>query len=247
MNDAYELPLAKNMLKAVELAKQIYDYKQSSRDYPSFVNNRKADSKDSSHRLRLIHDQFLQDSFSNYCIGTIYRTEKAREEINKIHTLKGDYPELYKEDKGWGVHCEHVIPNNLLSKYLFFQLQNEEDNSQQLFYNFVYYNRVICAIHNSEKEELNRPRKIGDKNSSWSSSHPAFESKSGYIKCTLEDVKPFERYIGTDLKVYCILTNEEICFTNFTMKDHYKIISEHQFEILNLYNKALKEKYDIAI
>jgi len=243
MNDAYKTPSAKNMLKAVNLAKQIYKNRENIKsengqdDYKIFINNGKGDSKDSSHRLRLIHDQFLQDAFKNHCIGTIYRTEKAMDVINEIEKRQRNSPnkKVVKNEKGWGVHCEHVIPNSLLIKHLF----HMPDRSERKFCDFIYLNRVICAVHIEEKSNLNKEREFGGKTSSWSSSHPAFDTKTGNPKTLWKNIKPFERYIGTDLDIYCILTGEKITKHTFTMSEHYEILNEQQRDILALYDQAL--------
>ena len=106
----YEEP--KSFEKAIDYISKIYGrYAEfNTKSYKEFINYGKGDSRDSGHILRLVHDEFLQDAFKKHCIGTIYRSEKV-----KTFKATADF-----EKK---VHCEHVIPNNLLVKYIFHYLK----------------------------------------------------------------------------------------------------------------------------
>jgi hypothetical protein len=216
-----------NLNKAITLANQIFHYRKIHLpdNYNGFVNYRKSDSKDSAHRLRLIHDQFLQDAFKNNCIGTIYRTEKMLNETNPNKKI----------------HCEHVIPNNLLTKYIFYQL-NEITITD--LYEFIYLNRIICGVHVDEKNDLNKNRTINNVTSKWVSTHPDFEKEKASLlhSKNIEAVQPFRRYIDTGIKVFSIISGEilEIDIENYTMKDHYEITTKYQSEIRTKYEKAIQ-------
>jgi hypothetical protein len=216
-----------NLDKAISLANQIFQYRKEylPDNYGGFVNYGKSDSKDSGHRLRLLHDQFLQDAFKNDCIGTIYRTEKMLNE-----------PSPKKK-----IHCEHVIPNNLLTKYIFYQLK---DITITGFYDFIFYNRIICGVHVDEKGKLNIKRSIDKVNSGWVSTHPDFEKGNAkLIKLqNIEEVRPFRRYLNTGIKVFCIASGEleEIDFENYTMKDHYDITKKYQGNLRFKYENSIK-------
>ena len=220
--DNYKEP--ESLKRAMNYISKIYDRytETNTKSYKEFINYGKGDLKDSGHTLRLVHDGFLQDAFKNNCIGTIYRSEQVKDSKEKVH-------------------CEHVIPNNLLVKYIFHHLK---PLSLKDLAEFIYKNRIICSIPINEKEKLNTRRKFNGKKSKWASKHPDFDfDKNGNLIGTTDfsKIQPFKRYEDTGIEVYNIFTEERICKTTFTMQDHYEIIAKYQHEIKSIFNTALNK------
>lgn len=226
MNTPYEIP--KDLGQAAKLIEVIFRLYQDAPDYKSFINYNKGDFKDASHRLRKVHDEFLQDAFRHGCIGTIYRTEGV---LTSNSMVPG------------AVHCEHVIPNNLLAKHIYFHLR---PSTYVDLAKFVFRNRVICATTKEEqKKELRTLRPFNGKTSRWGSTHPNFLKQNGALVSipvpngSMDDVRPFWRYYGTDLRVFNVLTGTEVDHENYTMRDHYETCDKHQGDLEKVFLKAI--------
>ena len=256
-NTQFRVP--ESLGKAISLAKQIMllRYESTNKEgitpagYNRFVNkDSPGNSQDASHRLRLFNDVFLQDAFDHHCIGTIYRTEKANEKIKEIELNKIN-GHLSLIEKPTPIHCEHVIPNNLLTKYMFFR---QDIVTDEKLFDFLFKNIMVCAIHGSEKEDLNAKRTIDTVTSSWARHHPEFGKTTAELLHNhreFGDIRPFRRYknINTpdkEIKVHCLFKKEPIDLEKYTMKEHYAILeSTEELKALNrVYLEATnKEKF----
>ena len=250
-NTHFDYP--KNLDKAISLAKNILDLRKKSTQkkeitpsgYNLFVNKESpGNSKDASHRLRLFNDVFLQGAFDHHCIGTIYRTEKADKTIKKIIEKKHNGEHI---DRPTPIHCEHVIPNNLQVKYIFYR---QDIVTDEKLFDFLFKNIIVCAVDGTEKDYLNDRRTIGTVTSSWARHHPEFDKKTAellHLHTEFRDIRPFIRYKniktadGGELKIHCLFKKEPIDLEKYTMEDHYAILesTEELKELNRLYLEAI--------
>lgn len=197
-------------------------------DYRHFTNFGNPNSESATHRLRLFHDQLFLDSWKNNCDGTIYRSNES----------------MHLANRAGQVHCEHIIPINVLIKFIYYQL-----NPLSLIDlgKFIFDNSLVCCVTKKEQiSKLNTIRSINGIQSKWTLSHPQLSDLDGSPyengkQLQLADILPFKRYIGTDMHIYSVYQNKIIDPSQFRISDHWKIIEDNQNDSRLKFIRALEK------
>ncbi|HAI57482.1 MAG TPA: hypothetical protein DCM04_06045 [Saprospirales bacterium] len=226
----------KNINRASELIVDIWKIYQNTNvqnDYRIFNNTGKgANSNSASHRIRLFHDQFGWDAWQSRCNDVFYVTEQFKEEM----TGNGE------------VHGEHLIPVNLLSKYIYFWLKPK---SPIEIFDFLLFNSIVVGVSKyEEKNVLNQERTIYNLTKKWSKDHPNFRYTDGRptncegVQMTISDINPFNRYAGLNLKVINKLNSEPIDIKMYKLQYHYQLIKMQYGKMIEDVHIKLNEYED---
>ena len=235
MNTALDEPSENNLKRSARLVSDVHKILKNANSYGEFATNT-ADSKDATHRMRLFHDQFRLDAHTNRCAGTIYRSQSVIHE-QKIIIGKSANPGL--------VHCEHAIPINLIARHIY---ENMKSSTMHELGIFLLFSQFVCAIKKTEQEYLSIKRSYAGIKKGWVKHHPNFiagnrlELKSFRGEdIGLSDVLVFARYIGTDITMHCVLTNECLNVEKYTIADHVSLLKNHRPGIVSAFTECLKE------
>jgi len=178
--------------------------------------------------MRKAHDFYgwmAKEGKLGACKGSIYRSQNFMNIPARVRSGK-----RMDAKTAFGVHIEHTIPIKQIILALWAQrdsmlkLENHELITKSIFESFLKLS-VCTALTRQEEQQCIRP--------GYHYSHPDFEDSGKPLPGTsLEDIRPFTRYVYTDdLKIFEVITGQEIALETWSLKDHAELIST-----VNIYN-----------
>ena len=153
-------------------------------------------------RIRNLHDA-LGLHVHDLCHGALYRSRRS---LDLLHGGGGT-----KE----AFHCEHTIQASILAALIYDHLRG---HSLRRKAHFILSRGVVTALTRMERKALDEKRYCGtNRKGSWVRSHPDFPEGR-----PREDgpVRPFRRYLDTDIEIIFVPTGEQIDCANSTWSDH---------------------------